>query len=84
VRECREEIGLTVQPLRRLWECTTAWHVRLAWWQAAVDAAAVPLANPAEVESVHWVTPAEMAALPAVLESNQEFLRLLARGAIVL
>ncbi|MFT7641606.1 MAG: hypothetical protein ACI9G1_003357, partial [Pirellulaceae bacterium] len=30
--------------------------------------------NPDEVESVHWLTPAEMLALPDLLESNREFI----------
>ena len=49
VREIREEIGVTVRPLRRLWQCVTAWKVELAWWLAALDATAQPVANPAEV-----------------------------------
>ncbi len=76
VRELREELGVTIRPLRRLWHCVTAWKVDLAWWLAEMDAAAVPVLNPAEVESVHWVTPAEMARLPGLLESNRIFLEL--------
>lgn len=82
IRECREEIGLTVRPLRRLWECQTAWQVRLGWWLAEIAADAVPVADPAEVEAIYWVTPAEMAAMDDVLESNREFLRLIERGEI--
>jgi hypothetical protein len=32
------------------------------------------------VESIHWHTPAEMADLPELLESNRRFLEALARG----
>jgi NAD+ diphosphatase len=76
VRELREELGVTIRPVRRLWHCVTAWKVDLAWWLAEMDAAAVPTPNPAEVESVHWFTPAEMARLPGLLESNRIFLEL--------
>lgn len=84
VREFREELGVTVRPLRRLWRCTTAWKVELAWWLGEIEPDAVPVPNPAEVESVHWLTPDEMAGLPELLESNREFLELLRRGEIQL
>ena len=74
VREVREELGVTIRPLRRVWHCVTAWKVELAWWLAEMDADAVPTPNPAEVESFHWLTPAEMARLPGLLESNRVLL----------
>ncbi len=74
VREFREEIGVTVRPLRRLWQCVTAWKVELSWWLVEIAADATPVPNPAEVESVHWLTPAEMSQLPDLLASNREFL----------
>ena len=84
VREFREEIGVTVRPLRRLWQCVTAWKVELAWWLCELERDADPVPNPAEVESIHWVTPAEMLQLPDLLESNREFLELVLRGEIEL
>jgi 8-oxo-dGTP diphosphatase len=84
VREVREEIGVTIRPLRRLWHCVTAWKVQLAWWLAELEPGAVPLANPAEVESIHWVTLREMAQLPGLLDSNRVFLELIERGEIEL
>ncbi len=82
IREFREEIGVTVRPLRRIWRCVTAWKVELAWWAAELDADAVPAPNPAEVHSIHWITPPEMARLPDLLQSNREFLELVERGEI--
>ena len=84
VREFREEVSVEFQPLRRLWRCVTPWKVELAWWLGELAAGAVPAANPREVESVHWLTPEEMAQLPDLLESNRQFLELLARGEISL
>ena len=84
IREIREEIGVEVRPVRRLWQCVTAWKVELAWWLAELDQAARPIPNPAEVASIHWYTPAEMAQLPALLASNRLFLELIASGQITL
>jgi 8-oxo-dGTP diphosphatase len=84
VREFREEVGVTIRPVRRLWQCVTAWKVELGWWLAELEPAAVPIPNPAEVESIHWVTPAEMIQMPGLLESNREFLRLVLAGEIAL
>jgi 8-oxo-dGTP diphosphatase len=84
VRECREEIGVTLTPIRRLWQCTTAWKVRLAWWSAAISPDAQPTASPREVESIHWFTPGEMAELPDLLPSNKDFLELVLKGEVTL
>jgi 8-oxo-dGTP pyrophosphatase MutT (NUDIX family) len=84
VREFREEVGARLRPVRRLWRCVTAWKVELAWWLGELEPDAALVANPREVESLHWFTPAEMAALPDLLESNRAFLDLLARGEITL
>jgi 8-oxo-dGTP diphosphatase len=80
VREFREEIDVAVRPVRRLWHCVTAWKVDLAWWLAEMEPEATPTPNPSEVESIHWFTPEEMAALPDLLESNREFLELLQKS----
>ena len=77
VREFREEVGVAIRPVRRLWRCVTAWKVDLAWWLAEMSPDATPVGNPSEVESIHWYTPAEMAELPSLLDSNLEFLQLI-------
>jgi 8-oxo-dGTP diphosphatase len=84
VREIEEELGVSVRPLRRVWQSVTAWQVELAWWLAELpkDARLVP--NPAEVESVHWVPAAELPAWPGLLASNHDFLRALASGEFTL
>jgi 8-oxo-dGTP diphosphatase len=73
-REMLEELALTVEPQRLLWRSTTPWNVELAWWLVEIDAAADPQPNPLEVESFHWLTPAEIRCLPQLLPSNLEFL----------
>jgi 8-oxo-dGTP diphosphatase len=84
IREFHEEVGLAIEPVRRLWECVTPWNVHLAWWLVEIDAEATPVGNPAEVESIHWFTVAEMEQTPDLLSSNREFLALVQRGDIVL
>ena len=82
VREFREELGVALQPVRRLWQCVTPWQVQLAWWLAKLAPGEVPVPNPSEVESIQWVTPAEMAQMSGLLESNREFLELVLAGEI--
>src|ERR1700716_3343963 len=74
VRELREELGVTVRPVRRLWRSLTPWQVELAWWLAEVNPHEPLVPNPQEVASIHWVTPGEMSSLAELLESNREFL----------
>jgi 8-oxo-dGTP diphosphatase len=87
VREFHEEVGGHVRPLNRVWEYLRPdGKLRLFWWQAELlDSRAkmnfAPLhANPAEVAELRWCTPEEIEALPGLLESNCEFLRLSRAG----
>lgn len=73
-RELREELGCEVVGLQRLWQSVTAWRVSLAWWRAELGPATVLEPNASEVESVHWLTPAEIRLLPELLSSNHDFL----------
>jgi (d)CTP diphosphatase len=84
VREIREELGVRVHPIRRVWRSVTPWNVRLAWWLSRLESNGELAPNPEEVESVHWCTPGEMAALPGLLPSNHDFLEALAAGQIEL
>lgn len=82
VRELQEELAAAVKPVRRLWESVTPWNVHLAWWLADLAPQAQLTPNPAEVDSVYWYTPAELATLPGLLESNHAFLQALDAGKI--
>ena len=63
-----------------VWQSTTRWKVELAWWLGAVEPLAPLVANPAEVESVHWLSTRKSARRRGLLESNREFLKQLAAG----
>lgn len=80
VRELAEELCAAVRPVRPIWRSTTPWGVELAWWLAELTSDV--RCNPAEVDSFHWHTAEEMAALPDLLESNRQFLQMLASGTI--
>ncbi|WP_297030286.1 NUDIX domain-containing protein [Thermogutta sp.] len=84
VRELREELGVCVQPVRRIWESRTEWGVHLSWWQSrlAEDAPIVP--NAAEVSHIGWYTIPEILGLSDLLSSNREFLRKVLAGEIQL
>ena len=84
VRELQEELGCAVQPIRRLWAHVSSWRVHLTWWLAALDESSPLSPNPAEVESFHWFTLEELAALPDQLESTYRFLEALERKEFML
>src|SRR5690242_925451 len=71
VREFQEELAAVIQPVRRLWHSVTRWGVELDWWLAYLPSEEQLVPNPAEVESVHWLTAAAMLAEPRLLESNR-------------
>src|SRR3954466_22441 len=48
-RELMEELWIVPAPRRLLWRSVTPWGVELAWWVAAINEAALPVANPLEV-----------------------------------
>ena len=73
-REMLEELALRAEPRQLLWRSVTPWNVELAWWLVEIEAVAAPQPNPHEVESFHWLTPAEIRSLPQLLASNLEFL----------
>ncbi len=83
-RELVEELSICVEPIRRLWQCTTAWNVRLSWWLASYPSDSMICPNPAEVESTHWLLPSEIRTLPELLSSNHVFLDALDAGEFVL
>jgi len=84
VREFQEELAAVIHPVRRLWQSVTRWGVELDWWLAYLPTDEQLVPNPAEVESVHWLTAAAMLAEPRLLESNRAFLDAIATGKIEL
>jgi 8-oxo-dGTP diphosphatase len=73
-RECFEELGVLVEPIRQLGISVTAWGVRLCWFSAKLSNEDVVFqANPQEVSAVAWMTRDEMLTHPETLEGNALF-----------
>jgi 8-oxo-dGTP pyrophosphatase MutT (NUDIX family) len=73
VREVREEVGLTVVPLAKVWESETDdGSFRLHWWTARADTGDV-VPDPDEVGEARWVTPEEFLSLDPVFDGDREF-----------
>ena len=73
VREVREEVGLTVTPLAKVWESETDDGLfRLHWWTAEAGTDDV-VAAPGEVSEARWVTAGEFLAMEPVFDGDREF-----------
>jgi 8-oxo-dGTP diphosphatase len=75
VREMREELGLVVRPLAKIWQCPTDdGRFLLHWWTVAEDGSD-PTPDPAEVTATQWVTAAEFLELDPTFEGDRPFFR---------
>ena len=74
-REAMEEVGLTVRPIRKVWEnVSTRGTFRLHWWLAEyVSGALTP--NLAEVSDARWLTVDEICRMDGTFEGDREFYR---------
>ncbi len=79
VRELQEEIAARARAVCRLWESRSPSGLQLGWWRAEIDASSQLVANPAEVEAIHWWTAEQLLQQPDLLPSNRAFLAALAR-----
>ncbi len=72
VRESMEEVGLTVWPVRKVWEnITTSGTYRLHWWLAEYVGGELVL-DKREVSDARWVTVEEISAFK-IFEGDREF-----------
>ena len=79
-REFQEELGVSVEPVRRVWRSQTDWNVDLSWWLAILPEHASCRPNQEEVDQTHWLTIQEIRELPNLLSSNRRFLDAFRRG----
>ncbi|TMA06195.1 MAG: NUDIX hydrolase [Deltaproteobacteria bacterium] len=72
-REAMEEVGLTVRPLRKVWEnISSRGTFRLHWWLAEYIAGELVL-NVREVSDARWLTADEICGLDSTFEGDREF-----------
>ena len=72
-REAREELGLEVSPIKKVWECLTDdKEYLLHWWHAKLVRDEIT-ANPAEVKEYGWFTAAQMDNLTQMFDADRVF-----------
>ena len=73
VREAKEEVGLMVRPLRKVWEnISSRGTFRLHWWLAEYVGGELVLEK-REVSDARWLTVDEINALDGTFEGDREF-----------
>jgi len=73
IREAREEVGLAVKPLRKVWECLSSSGThRLHWWLADWVGGDLALEQ-REVSEARWLTLPEIRRLEGMFERDREF-----------
>ena len=72
IRESMEEVGLTVQPVRKVWEnISTGGIYRLHWWLAEYVAGELAL-DTREASEARWLTVEEISGMK-IFEGDREF-----------
>jgi 8-oxo-dGTP diphosphatase len=84
VRECHEELSLSVTAGACVWRSVTAWGTALAWWTVSFDHEAEPVPHPVEVDAILWLSADELLAEPSLLDGNREFLLAAREGRVLL
>ena len=73
VREAMEEVGLTVRPLRKVWEnITSRGTFRLHWWLAEYIGGELVIEK-REVSDARWLTVDEICKMDGTFEGDREF-----------
>jgi 8-oxo-dGTP pyrophosphatase MutT (NUDIX family) len=72
-REAREEVGLAVRALRKVWECPAdGADFLLHWWLAEPEGTELE-PDLREIADARWLTPDEIRALPQTFAGDREF-----------
>jgi 8-oxo-dGTP pyrophosphatase MutT (NUDIX family) len=75
VREVREEVGLTIRPVRKVWENTAAsGSHKLHWWLAEWVSGGLKL-DPREVVDARWLSVDEVLRPERTFEGDREFFK---------
>ncbi len=75
VREASEEMGIRVEPIKKIWECLTHdGDYRLHWWQVDLMDEHITQ-NPEEVKEYTWATVSQMGDIEPMFEADLFFFR---------
>lgn len=74
VREMREELGVDVTPIKRVWTCHTPRGVELNFWQVSFVSEQRINVDPEEVEFYAWHTPSSLREQFNLISSAVPFL----------
>lgn len=73
VREVREEVGLKVTPIAKVWESQTEDAAFILHWWTAEPEEGDLLIHPGEVSDARWVTAREFSQLQPTFSSDRPF-----------
>jgi 8-oxo-dGTP diphosphatase len=75
IREVREEVGLAIRPLRKVWENLSASGThKLHWWLAEYAGGELRL-DPSEISDARWFKMEEVLRLEPTFAGDREFFR---------
>jgi NADH pyrophosphatase NudC (nudix superfamily) len=73
IREVREEVGMAIRPVRKVWESVSAEATHtLHWWLADADDSDLR-PDRREVSDARWVTVQEIATLSPTFPGDRHF-----------
>jgi 8-oxo-dGTP diphosphatase len=75
IREAKEEMGITVEPIQKVWECYTEDRKYLLhWWQVNILRDATTI-NPDEVKEYGWFNVDEMKTIRKIFAADLHFFK---------
>jgi len=75
IREAQEEMGITVEPIQKVWECyTDDKRYLLHWWQVKISRDTIKT-NPHEVKEYGWFNVDEMKNITKMFTADLHFFK---------
>ncbi len=75
IREAQEEMGVTVEPIKRVWVCPTEdEEYLLHWWYVKLKDDKITM-NRDEVKEFRWLNCAEMEMIGKMFSADRQFFR---------
>ena len=73
IREVREEVGLEVRPVRKVWECVSWNGTHDLYWWLAIRVGGQLVLEPREVSETRWCDSREYADIEKTFPTDREF-----------